>query len=155
MIRKHLIIFVVSLMGFVGATQAYSQDLIFKENNRIMVVSLEELRRLANEEVTRYAPFRRKEVTFRGYYLAQLLESRFAYNAKDLRIEAIDGYAVELKDWDRDNWFLVTHEDGEPLTLRNHGPLRLIEVDTADRSPTNLSLYDDWIWMIRSIEVLR
>ena len=152
---KKYVIALISVFSFWLALPASADTLTLIEGGRTVNLDLDEIRSGANEEITLFAPFRRKEVTFRGYYLSQFLDTRFALNASHLKITAIDGYTVDFVGWDRDDWFLVTHEDGVPLSVRDHGPLRLIEVDLNGRSPTNLSLYDDWIWMINQIEVLR
>jgi len=43
---------------------------------------------------------------------------------------------------------------GKPLTLRLHGPLRIIERDYGSRDPENLRNFNNWLWMLDRIEVL-
>ena len=48
--------------------------------------------------------------------------------------------------------YLITFEDGDPLTIRTRGPARLVERAYNGRDIHNLRDFNDWIWMIRSIE---
>ncbi|QJR00661.1 hypothetical protein HIR79_15040 [Halomonas sp. PGE1] len=89
-----------------------------------------------------------------GLVFRDLLLETFGEVPAQLRFTAWDDYDVTLGGWDDPNWILVTHHDGEPLTLRQRGPLRLVERDYGSRDPGNLRNFNDWIWMIREVEAL-
>lgn len=101
-----------------------------------------------------YGPFRRENTLFEGYQLSEFLSQHFGEPIGSVRLTAIDGYQLTLNDIDQRRLMLVVKENGQPLSIRNHGPLRLIETDLGGRDPRNISLFDDWIWMIDQIEAL-
>ncbi|NVK01736.1 MAG: hypothetical protein HWE12_09355, partial [Oceanospirillaceae bacterium] len=108
----------------------------------------------ATESHTAFAPFRKRIVEFRGHDFEAFLQANLGRNVSQVKITAVDGYQVSLNDIEGRGWMLVTHEDGQPLELRTHGPLRLIQTDIGRRDPKNMSLFDDWIWMIERIEAV-
>ncbi|OAZ96321.1 hypothetical protein ADS46_02775 [Halomonas sp. G11] len=87
-----------------------------------------------------------------GMPFADFLARHFGRVPDKLRFTAWDGYEVTLGDWDDPNWYLVTIENGKPLSLRSRGPVRLVEREYGDRDVNSLREFNDWIWMIRSIE---
>ncbi|PMR73498.1 hypothetical protein C1H69_17125 [Billgrantia endophytica] len=91
----------------------------------------------------------------RGLVFRDLLEHHFGRVPTELLFQAWDDYEVSLGGWDDANWILVTHQNGKPLSLRERGPIRLVERDYGDRDATNLRNFNDWVWMIRSIEAVR
>lgn len=123
-------------------------------NNQRVTLSTSQLLTEANVAHEMYAPFRRQSVLFEGYMLSDFLHQTLGKTVKTARFIAIDGYDVTLEDIDQRNLMLVVKENGEALTIRNHGPLRLIETDLGGRDPNNISLFDDWVWMIKQIEVV-
>ena len=118
-------------------------------------VPLETLRTQAQTEFTIFAPFRGQEVHMKGILLDDLLNKYLARTPKRLKLTAIDGYEITFEDWKSNHWVVVTHENGHPLSLRQHGPLRIVELDLGNKNPRNLRDFNDWIWMLQRIEVLR
>ncbi|RCV87381.1 hypothetical protein DU505_17610 [Billgrantia montanilacus] len=90
----------------------------------------------------------------RGLVFRDLLIQHFGGVPESLHFYAWDDYDVALGGWNDDNWILVTHQDGEPLALRDRGPVRLVERDYGDRDPANLRNFNDWVWMIKRIEAV-
>ena len=56
--------------------------------------------------------------------------------------------------WQKNHWLVVTHEDDQPLSIRQRGPLRIVERDYGNKDPDNLRNFTDWIWMLQRIEAL-
>lgn len=115
---------------------------------------VETLREKADVTFRLHDPYRGEEVEIRGLRFRDVLETHFGTVPKSLRFVAWDDYDTTLSGWDDPNWILVTHENGEPLTLRQRGPVRLVERDYGNRDPLNLRNFNDWIWMIRRIEAV-
>ncbi|WP_051208055.1 hypothetical protein [Saccharospirillum impatiens] len=115
------------------------------------VMNLEELHGQANIAIDIYEPFRRDHISIRGIRLVDFVEQHFNDTPDSIALQAHDGYTVEITDWQDRNWILMTHENGRPLTLRTHGPLRLVEEDLRDRDPEILRDFTDWVWMIKQI----
>ncbi|MCE8038630.1 hypothetical protein HOP58_13115 [Halomonas sp. MCCC 1A11062] len=93
-------------------------------------------------------------MSIRGLVFRDLLVEHFGRVPPQLHFVAWDDYDVTLPDWDDPNWILVTHQDDEPISLRQRGPVRLVERDYGSRDPGNLRNFNDWVWMIRSIEAV-
>ncbi|WP_391089249.1 hypothetical protein [Vibrio sp. NH-UV-68] len=121
-------------------------------NNEIVRISVAELREQADTEMTIYAPYRSQDVAMKGVYVEDLLAKHFPAVPNSITLTALDGYAVKLDDWLKKHWLLVTHENGQPLTLRQHGPVRLVESSYEGRDPSNLRNFNNWIWMVVRIE---
>lgn len=113
---------------------------------------LNDLRDSADVETELYEPFRRDQITVRGIRLADFVRQHFDGTPSAIELQAHDGYTIEISDWQDRNWILMTHEDGRPLSLRTHGPVRLVQEDLRDRNPEILRDFIDWVWMIQQIE---
>jgi len=125
-----------------------------RQGEQITRLAVEELRERAEVHFTFHDPYLAEEVEISGLVFRDLLVETFGEVPARLRFTAWDDYDVTLGGWDDPNWILVTHHDGEPLTLRQRGPLRLVERDCGSRDPANLRNFNDWIWMIREVEAL-
>lgn len=115
------------------------------------VMNLEELHNQANVALVIYEPFRRDQISIQGIRLADFVEQHFEGTPGSIEFQAHDGYTVVISDWQDRNWILMTHENERPLTLRTHGPVRLVEEDLRDRDPEILRDFTDWVWMIQQI----
>lgn len=144
----------IFLLFTLFAFNAQASDLDIVDGDKTLSFTLATLYAEADMSTSLYAPFRKQNVEFRGFDFQKFLRDRVGKDVQTVRITAADGYEVNLGQLDTGTWMLVTHENGEPLTLKNLGPLRLIETDIGDRDPENMSLFDDWIWMLRKIEVV-
>ena len=138
------------LMSFTSS----ATDLEIVDGEKVYSYQLANLYTEARDTARLYAPFRKQNVEFRGFDFERFLRDRVGRDVQSVRITAADGYEVNMAQLRGGTWMLVTHENGEPLTLKNLGPLRLIQTDIGDRDPENMSLFDDWIWMVKKIEVV-
>ncbi|MGB2063735.1 MAG: hypothetical protein ACPHUL_01180 [Marinomonas gallaica] len=128
--------------------------LTLQYQNKVVVFSQQELIENRNFTHKMYGPFRRQEVVYEGYDLSLFLQQNLNVNANTVVIDAIDGYKMTLKNIDSRPLMLVVKEDSKPLSIREHGPSRIIETDLGGRDARNISLFDDWVWMIKKIEVI-
>nr|WP_240457667.1 hypothetical protein [Halomonas socia] len=135
-----------------GAALASPEVVIFQHGEQETQQAVAELRERADVRFTFFDPYLADEVEVTGLVFRELLEEQFGAVPEQLTFTAWDDYKVTLGGWDDPNWILVTHQDGEPLSLRERGPVRLVERDYGDRDPGNLRNFNDWVWMIREIE---
>ncbi len=93
-------------------------------------------------------------MTFTGVLLSDLLKSLGAGDATTLHALALNDYAVDIPMSDIDVLpvLLATRSDGEPMSVANYGPLRVVYPTTGyDLDPT---VYDPrWIWQLSAIEL--
>nr|WP_232230364.1 hypothetical protein [Halomonas sp. 1513] len=135
-----------------GAALASPAVVVFQHGEQEAQLAVAELRERADVRFTFFDPYLADEVEVTGLVFRELLKEQFGAVPEQLTFTAWDDYEVTLGGWDDPNWILVTHQDGEPLGVRERGPVRLVERDYGDRDPDNLRNFNDWVWMIRSIE---
>ena len=135
-----------------GIVLASPEVVVFHHGEQETQLAVAELRERAEVRFTFFDPYLADEVEVTGLVFRELLEEQFGAVPELLTFTAWDDYEVTLGGWDDPNWILVTHHDGEPLGLRERGPVRLVERDYGDRAPDNLRNFNDWVWMIREIE---
>lgn len=131
-----------------------AQTLRLIDGDNVKEVTVEQLRQQSSIHFQLFDPYQGEEVAMQGMPFADFLTRHFGRVPDTLRFTAWDGYKVALGGWEDPSWHLVTIENGQPLTLRTRGPVRLVERDYANRDVDNLREFNDWIWMIRSIEVV-
>ena len=132
---------------------ATPEVLVLKQDGKEAVLAVDTLRERADVRFTFFEPYLAEEVDVTGLVFRELLVEQFGKVPEQLTFTAWDDYQVTLGGWDDPNWILVTHQNGQPLGIRERGPLRLVERDYGDRAPENLRNFNDWVWMIREIEV--
>lgn len=145
----------VLLMLFSAAPLFAGALLSIKDGDTHIELSIEEVRKQADTEFTIFAPFRGREVKMRGIVLDTLLQNQLSRVPAHIKLIAHDGYSLDFQNWKPDHWVVVTHEDGEPLSLRQQGPLRLVERGYTGKNPKNLRNFNDWVWMLQRIEVIK
>lgn len=107
---------------------------------------------LANERVTVREPFLKRDVTFTGVRISQLLRrAGVPLSARTLHMHALDDYTVDLPiaTFATDG-LLATRADGKPIAIAKGGPIRLIF--TGDSSTAANT--DNWIWSIDSMRAV-
>lgn len=150
---QYVLISLLTLM-YTSPVLADTEQLILTDDQLQIELSVTSLRKQADTEFTLFAPFRGRKVQMRGILLETLFKEHLQRVPNKIKLTAIDGYEITLDDWQENHWLIVTHEDGQELTLRQRGPLRLIGRDYAGRDPKNLRAFNDWIWMLQGIEAL-
>ena len=150
---------ILQIFAFLAVICLYSSSIFASEElltlvdgDRRQEISVESIRQQANLEFTMFEPFRGREAKIRGILLEQFLEKNLSSLPKKIKLIAYDDYVLVFTDWRAKHWVVVTHEDGKPLSLRNQGPLRLVERHYPGKDPKNLRDFNDWIWMLKAIE---
>ena len=142
------------VVGITLPTAAFAQALSIINGDITQKVALSDLRAMSDETFTLYDPYQGRDVEMQGLAFRTFLIEQFGEVPPALHFTAWDDYEVTLEGWDDPSWYLITAEDGDPLTIRTRGPVRLVEREYLDdnRNVENLRDFNDWIWMIRSIE---
>lgn len=121
-------------------------------SGRPVVVDRPLLAGLAQVELRTYEPWLRKDLTFRGVWLADLLAAAGAGPGAAVRVTALDDYVVTLSTADlREGGVLLATTDGAgaALPVEAGGPTRIV-FRAGARAGSNA---DQWIWSLRTIEV--
>ena len=142
------------VVGITLPTAAFAQALSIINGDITQKVALSDLRAMSDKTFTLYDPYQGRDVEMQGLAFRTFLIEQFGEVPPALHFTAWDDYEVTLEGWDDPSWYLITAEDGDPLTIRTRGPVRLVEREYLDdnRNVENLRDFNDWIWMIRSIE---
>lgn len=143
---------ILMVVGLALPAAASAQALDIINGDITQKIALSDLREISDTTFTLYDPYQGREVEMQGVAFKTFLIDQFGEVPPALHFIAWDDYEVTLEGWDDPNWYLITAEDGDPLTIRTRGPLRLVERDYGDRDVENLREFNDWVWMIRSIE---
>ncbi|MGH8869941.1 MAG: molybdopterin-dependent oxidoreductase [Actinomycetes bacterium] len=111
------------------------------------------LDRLGVLQVRMYEPWAKKTMSFRGVWLADLLElAGAAKSAERVRLTALDDYKVDLSmdEVDAGGIFLATQNgDGSPIPVDAGGPTRIVFVGGV----TSGESADQWIWSLKDLDV--
>lgn len=150
--RLLLLVRVLIASGFMLPMAAHAQALEIINGDVTQQIPLSDLHAISDTTFTLYDPYQGREVEMQGVAFQAFLIDQFGEVPPALHFTAWDDYEVTLSHWDDPNWYLITLEDGEPLSLRQRGPIRLVERNYGNRDVENLREFNDWVWMIRSIE---
>ncbi len=148
----HSIIFLSVFCTVCAAHGANS--LLLLDSDKQVEVSVDDLRAQSDLDFILYDPFRGVELEIRGILLDKVLKKHIGRLPKQIKLTAHDGYELIFENWTTNNWVIVTQENGEPISLRERGPLRLVERDIGSKDPSNLRDFNDWVWMLKVIEAL-
>jgi hypothetical protein len=110
------------------------------------------LARLSQVQLTTYEPWVKKDLSFRGVWLADVLALAGAASTAEVRVTALDDYAVTFTAADlRAGGILLATSDGTgaDIPIEDGGPTRIV-FQRGLRAGVNA---DQWIWSLRSIEV--
>ena len=109
---------------------------------------------LKTTEIHMYNPWEKQPDAYKGVLFNEFVRFYGAGNVSLVTLEAIDDYKVSLtkKMWQNERILLVTRVNGEYISLRKKGPLRIIFIDydsAKKKYELNLPL---WMWMINKID---
>lgn len=144
----YLLILIVSF----PLASVHARELTLINGDDTRQIATASLIQQADTTFTLFDPYQGRDVEMRGFEFRDFLIEQFGEIPPGLHFTAWDDYDVTLSGWDDPNWYMIVEEDGEPLTLRSRGPLRLVERDYGARDVNSLREFNDWVWMIRSIE---
>jgi len=156
-LARYLLASSLLFAGLALPATALAQALNVIDGDVTQKITLSDLHEMSDTTFTLYDPYQGRDVEMQGVAFRDFLVDQFGEVPPMLHFTAWDDYEVTLDGWDDPSWYLITKEDGEPLTLRSRGPVRLVERDynaqgNEERDVENLREFNDWVWMIRSIE---
>ena len=104
-------------------------------------------------ELTVSDPFQKKQLGYKGVWLADLLRAvGVPESATNLHITALDDYVVDIPMSDvraGGIFFAVQNLDGSPIPVSAGGPTRIV---FRDGTPSGANS-EQWIWSLTTIEV--
>jgi hypothetical protein len=108
---------------------------------------------LAKLDLSFNDPFQKKTLALKGVWMADLLAAAdVTDDAQKIHMTALDDYVVDFtmdEVWAGGMFLAVADQQGEPLTLENGGPTRVVFVDGTPAGANS----DKWIWSLVTIEV--
>lgn len=112
------------------------------------------LEQLGIAEVVTATPWHAKVMRFEGVSLHAVLDAVEA-RGDTLQASALNDYAAQIPvaDSRRYNVILAMKADGQPLTLRNKGPLFIIYPYDSDRALQTDSVYIRSVWQLNRLDV--
>lgn len=124
------------------------------DDDQVIQLDSAAIRALPQRTVTTHTPWHDGAVTFSGPRLGDLLEL-LKPAGKTLHITALNDYSVDipLSDLQRYQPVLAWQLNGQPISVRNKGPLFLIYPFDAYPELHNPLYYGRSIWQVRRITV--
>jgi hypothetical protein len=110
------------------------------------------LDRLTQVELRTYEPWVKKDLSFRGVWLADVLALAGAGPVDEVQIVALDDYTVRLdRAALRGGGILLATADGagRPIAVEDGGPTRIVFAPGTAAGANA----DQWIWSLRTIDV--
>jgi hypothetical protein len=116
--------------------------------------TLASLEALPQVEVRTTTPWSKVAVTYRGPLLRTVLEAAGA-KGQELRAIALNDYRVTLPlaDVREHNVILATRADGQPLLVRDKGPLFVIYPFDSEPALKQPVYYERSIWQLRRLQM--
>jgi hypothetical protein len=125
------------------------------EADKSIQMDLKTLESIGLVEYTVTDPFERKEITYRGVMMSDLLDvMQVSSTAKTLHMVALNDYSIDvpLEDMRKYPVIFALQADGEYMPVSTRGPAMLVY--PYDDFTFDQSIYNDyWIWQIASIDV--
>lgn len=92
--------------------------------------------------------------SYQGPHLADVLKLAGIDGAAAVRVTALDGFSqvIPRSDWTRWPLMLATRRDGQLLSAREKGPLRIIYPRDLDPVLEDTLYRLRWVWLVRTIE---
>ncbi len=121
-----------------------------------------EIRHLSRADIEGAGPLYASELVsregmagrFTGVLLTDFVEAFRLGDARRLRFIAADGYSVFLtpEDMRAKDYLLVTRFQGDPMTLANKGPLRLVVPADEQAVLEGTKSGAEWVWSIVELQ---
>lgn len=99
-------------------------------------------------------PWAKGKTKFEGPLGSALLD-RVGAIGTSLHVVALNDYAVDVPVEDFRKWpvILATRKDGQPMSVRDKGPIFVIYPFDLDRALYNEKIFSQSVWQVKSIEV--
>lgn len=118
------------------------------------VFDMEMLEALQGRSAKMQTPWTENETEFSGPFLREVLKAAGA-KGKTLKVKALNDYAAEVPAEDAElDTILATKLNGEPMSVRDKGPLMLVYPFDLDKGLYNEKYFGRSVWQIKEIEVL-
>lgn len=119
---------------------------------RMSVRQIEQLAPLA--EVTMYDPWDKRTERYQGILMNEFVRKLGQPGIKELLLSAIDEYQVTFheNEWQQFRIMIVTRVNGEYLSVREKGPMKIIFPDYEMSNKSYELNRPKWLWMINRIE---
>ena len=90
---------------------------------------------------------------YQGVLLRDLLQDAGIQGSKTISITALDGYTTRIPREDWETWpiLLATRREGEPMSIRKKGPLRILYPKDLGGPVAKVEMRIRWIWAIKEI----
>jgi hypothetical protein len=131
-----------------------SKELDHPNVNGTAQFDMQMLEALAGRTGKMETPWTEGAVTFSGPLLRSVIEAAGAHGA-NIKVIALNDYAADLpiEDATSIDTMLATRMDGNPMSIRDKGPLFLVYPFDKDKSLINEKYFSRSVWQIRAIEV--
>lgn len=120
-----------------------------------VVLSLADLEALPLYRVTTSTFWPADDGTYEGPLLADVLQRAGLAEAAALKAVARDGFSqvIPRDDWTRWPVMIATRRNGQPMTARTKGPLRIIYPRDMDKTLHDTVYRLRWVWLLQTLEV--
>ncbi|WP_157072499.1 hypothetical protein [Photobacterium sanguinicancri] len=129
-------------------------------SDNVSVYSIEDLDRLADDQIETMTPWTKQKDLYDGIYLNQLI-AEAGYQVGDIqsiRVYALNDYEIEIPQQTLISkaYFLAFYKNGRKMPLRQKGPLTII-LDFSDEEKGNnlLDITYDLVWFVNKIEIIK
>jgi hypothetical protein len=134
---------ILTLAGKISSTNA----------DKALKLDAGSLDRMGVMKVRLYEPTVKKQMSFQGVWLADVLKvAGLERSARSVHFTALDDFQSDLTTREIANGgiFLATKAgDGSPIAVENGGPTRLVFMDGVKAGKNE----DAWIWSLKTLEV--
>lgn len=91
--------------------------------------------------------------TYQGVLFSAVLKAAGMADALAVRVTALDGYSavIPAEDWVRWPLLLATRRAGQPMAVRDKGPLRILYPLTPTEVLASPEMDVRWVWMVSAI----
>lgn len=153
-LRRYLVHVTWLLLMVGGVAWASPSGLALSQGTTKRILTLDEVEAVTTTRIDMRHP-EGFEGRFTGVWLDDFLREHGLESAPRVRFIAHDGYTTFLSPAQRHEkaYLLVTRLDGEPLTVRSHGPFMLVVPEDAEAVIEGREPMTRWIWAIREINV--
>lgn len=122
------------------------------DGNELAALDVETLDKLGTVRATVYERWFKRDVTFDGPWVADVLDAVDPSGHGPVLLSALDDYeaTIDRADLRVGDALLATYADGAPIPVAEGGPLRLVFLDDKDPIGANEK---NWIWSVNAIQV--
>lgn len=117
---------------------------------------------LSKQEFDATTPWISEKHLFRGVTLYDLIKKYSKTQPRALRLTALNGYVIEMpkKEWTDYHVLMATQVDGEPIPIRDKGPITIVYARKSSAFNFLLPNINDektpyLVWFLKKIEMIK